>query len=56
MPVRVRRAELFSSLSTGFVDWRAGGCAFTVGPFGPAALSLCDGTGGVSTEEEPDCA
>lgn len=56
MPVRVRREELLSWLLTGLEVLRAGGDGLIIlGPFGPAALPLCGGTGGVSTAE-PDCA
>jgi hypothetical protein len=56
MPVKLRRGELPSRLFTGLEVPRAGGDGlFILGPFGPAALPVCDGTGGVSTAE-PDCA
>jgi len=52
MPVKVRRGELSSRLFTGLEVLRAGGEGlFIFGPFGPAALPLCGGTRGVSTDE-----
>jgi len=52
MPTKVRRGELSSRLFTGLEVLRAGGEGlFIFGPFGPAALPLWGGTGGVSTDE-----